>query len=120
MVSRQPLKLLVAVVLSGMFSTSSLAWWGPGGYPNPWSGSYPTPYRSIGAPAGWGYPENSYWGGYPRGYSQWRPVNYHGPWGSMNGGVSPNGEFYMNITVSGSIALLINELQMRALMNSSW
>ncbi|QKQ26383.1 hypothetical protein [Candidatus Reidiella endopervernicosa] len=95
-----------------LLSTGVEAWQGVPNYPYmpAYRGGVVNPYPAqMGYPR-WGYPNSV------RGMSPWRqpwsPVNYYGPWGSMRGAVNPNGDFWVNITVSGSLSTLMNELML--------
>lgn len=118
------LRRYTAVVL--MFSPAVIYAFGPYGwggpfnnmgnglqpYAIPWGSPYPmtNPFNSYRSPwsaanpLGYGqYPGWSQMGGWPyNGYSGYPTQFYRGPYGRVIGGVSPNGDFWFNMTFGGN------------------
>ena len=93
-----------------LFSASAMAWYPQPGYSQVFPGtspySYMTPWQSR-----YTYP----WAGSFYGY--------RGPWGNMNGGINPDGSFWINIRFGGTyqdLQTLIALMQMSASMRMNY
>ena len=123
------LSLLLAVITTQASAMGNpynpwSGYYAPGFYPgmSPYSGmspyarpmpAYPryyAPYRMAATP----------WNGWNSGYSPWYSINKPMPWGTLTGGISGNGNFWVNIKVSGNfqdLQILAALMQMSSVMS---